>query len=54
MLFKINLPEKYFGVSEKANIFIMECVPDLRFKALTKFAEATDTFLAKLRNMFYA
>ena len=32
----------------------MEIVPDLRFKALTKFAESTDTFLAKLRNMFYA
>ena len=27
---------------------------DLRLKSLQKFAESTDTFLAKLRNLFYS
>ena len=29
-------------------------MPSLRLKALQKFAECTDTFLAKLRNLFYS
>jgi hypothetical protein len=58
MLFNIGLPDKYFredGVIEgdKPQIHVMEIVPDPRFKALTKFAESTDTFLAQLRNKFF-
>ena len=33
---------------------ILGGLPDLRMKALQKFAEAADTFLAKLRNLFFS
>ena len=33
---------------------ILGSMPDLRMKALQKFAESADTFLAKLRNLFFS
>jgi len=48
---KDSLAEQKLGQSTRQ---ILGCLPDLRMKALQKFAEAADTFLAKLRNLFFS
>lgn len=45
------LTEKKLGQTNKC---ILGSLPDLRMKALQKFAESADTFLAKLRNLFFS
>ena len=45
------LAEKKLGSTTKS---ILGGLPDLRMKALQKFAESADTFLAKLRNLFFS
>ena len=45
------LAEQKLGQSKKS---ILGSLPDLRMKALQKFAESADTFLAKLRNLFFS
>lgn len=45
------LVEKKLGSTNKS---ILGSMPDLRMKALQKFAESADTFLAKLRNLFFS
>jgi len=51
MVFRITLPTT---VGPNNKIFALEALPDLKLKALNKFAECTDQFLAKLRNLFYS
>ena len=45
------MAEKKLGSTTKS---ILGGLPDLRMKALQKFAESADTFLAKLRNLFFS
>lgn len=45
------LAERKLGHDKRS---ILGSMPDLRMKALQKFAESADTFLAKLRNLFFS
>ena len=51
MVFKLGLPDTVTNQDQR--LFILDSLPDLRMKAMTKFAESTDIYLAKLRNLFF-
>lgn len=53
MVFKIGLPD--FIAKESADkLQVLQVIPDLRLKALVKFAENTNSFLVKLLNLFFS
>ena len=53
MVFKIGLPE-FIDKLNVQSLCVLQNMQDLKFKALIKFAESTNSFLAKLRNLVFS
>lgn len=53
MVFKIGLPG-FIEKEQAEKLVVLQYQPELKMKALVKFAESTNTFLAKLRNLFFS
>ena len=53
LVFKIGLPE-FIDKSNVESLCVLQHIQELKFKALVKFAESTNSFLVRLRNLFFS